>query len=211
MTQLSSLALTQLLITRFCHDITGPIGAINNGMEVLAEDPSMQAQAMELISGSAVQAGARLQFYRYLFGMLKGEGVVDLHAKKEMIYAFYHGSRIEIHWTSCPEVIPQAQCQILCNLLLIAASTLMRGGIVDVAVTAYGENVEKMVVHASGQSIRVDEEVAHALLQYRTHTPNAKSVQAYYTALLSAEQKGHLHLATTDESATLTYSATTSN
>jgi histidine phosphotransferase ChpT len=198
MTHLSPLALSQLLITRLCHDITGPIGAINNGMEVLAEDPSMKAQAMELIAGSAAQAGARIQFYRYLFGMLKGAGIVDMNDKKELIAAFYHGSRIEILWESCPDVMTQAECQIFCNMLLIAGSTLMRGGVVTVNMTADGEALKEMHLHAEGATIKLDEELRDGLLNADAHTPTTKSVQAYYTALLAAEQGGTIAMQADD-------------
>ena len=61
----SELKFAELLCTRLCHDLTGPIGAIANGAEFLSDEGfDMQGQAIELISSSAAQAVSRLQFYR---------------------------------------------------------------------------------------------------------------------------------------------------
>jgi hypothetical protein len=54
--------LAAILCTRICHDLVGPVGALNNGVEVLAEedDAEMQRQAVELLGHSAEQASRRL-------------------------------------------------------------------------------------------------------------------------------------------------------
>ena len=44
------LRMAELLCTRLCHDLTGPIGAVNNGAEFLSEEGfNLQNQAVELI------------------------------------------------------------------------------------------------------------------------------------------------------------------
>ena len=55
------LRMAELLCTRLCHDLTGPIGAVNNGAEFLGDEGfSMQGQAVELIISSAFSAVVRL-------------------------------------------------------------------------------------------------------------------------------------------------------
>ena len=55
--------LAEMLCTRLCHDLTGPIGAVNNGAEFLSEEGfDMQNEAMQLILTSAHEAVNRLQF-----------------------------------------------------------------------------------------------------------------------------------------------------
>ena len=59
--------LAELLCARFSHDLAGPIGAINNGVEFLSEENSViKEQAIDLIKTSAVQAVSRLQFLTVL-------------------------------------------------------------------------------------------------------------------------------------------------
>jgi histidine phosphotransferase ChpT len=67
---LDALDLGALLCSRVCHDVISPVGAIVNGLEVLAEekDESMREFAHDLIRKSATQASARLQFARLAFG-----------------------------------------------------------------------------------------------------------------------------------------------
>ena len=47
----------ELLASRLCHDLVGPIGAVNNGMELLEdEDLGMSEDAIQLSASSARQA-----------------------------------------------------------------------------------------------------------------------------------------------------------
>ena len=49
--------LAEMLCTRLCHDLTGPIGAVNNGAEFLGDEGfDMQNEAVQLILSSAHEA-----------------------------------------------------------------------------------------------------------------------------------------------------------
>ncbi|MEA5410251.1 histidine phosphotransferase, partial [Synechococcus sp. BA-120 BA3] len=52
---LSETELASLLCSRLCHDLLSPIGAMNNGLELLADetDPEMRARWIELLTDSA--------------------------------------------------------------------------------------------------------------------------------------------------------------
>src|SRR5262245_27167580 len=67
---LEGLDLAALLCSRVCHDLISPVGAINNGLEVMEEDKDEETRAfaMELIKKSARTASAKLQFCRLAFG-----------------------------------------------------------------------------------------------------------------------------------------------
>ncbi len=59
----------ELLNARLCHELVSPVGAINNGVELLGEDdPDFVRDAIALIGQSARKAGQRLQFYRFAYG-----------------------------------------------------------------------------------------------------------------------------------------------
>ena len=62
---LSAPDLAALLCSRICHNIISPVGAINNGLELLDEGGADE-DAMNLIRTSARNASARLQFARPL-------------------------------------------------------------------------------------------------------------------------------------------------
>ena len=57
MTVMIEVRIVQLLCSRLCHDLVGPVGAVTNGVEMVEEfDPSMAEDAMRLIGESAGQA-----------------------------------------------------------------------------------------------------------------------------------------------------------
>ena len=72
---LSATDLAALLCSRVCHDIISPVGAINNGLELLDEGGADE-DAMNLIRASARNASARLQFARIAFGAAGSAGMV---------------------------------------------------------------------------------------------------------------------------------------
>src|SRR5207253_9719938 len=71
-----TLELAALLCSRVCHDLSSPVGAIVNGLEVLDEDPKPDDRdfALDLIRKSAKTASARLQFCRLAFGAAGSAG-----------------------------------------------------------------------------------------------------------------------------------------
>ena len=54
-TDLSEIELASLLCSRLCHDLLSPVGAMTNGLELLADeqDPQMRARVVELLEQSA--------------------------------------------------------------------------------------------------------------------------------------------------------------
>src|SRR5258707_2354551 len=66
---MNDLDFAALLVSRVCHDLVSPVGAVVNGLEVLEDetDPAMRADALRLVASSSEQATARLQFARIAF------------------------------------------------------------------------------------------------------------------------------------------------
>jgi histidine phosphotransferase ChpT len=59
----------ELMASRICHDLVSPVGAINNGVELLAEmGADAGEEAMLLIASSAMQASIRLKCFRLAYG-----------------------------------------------------------------------------------------------------------------------------------------------
>ncbi|WP_415920463.1 histidine phosphotransferase family protein [Tateyamaria sp. SN6-1] len=64
----SNVNLTALIGSRICHDLISPIGAINNGLELLNMSGGGDGPEMELISESVGNASARIRFFRMAYG-----------------------------------------------------------------------------------------------------------------------------------------------
>src|SRR3569623_2992493 len=63
-----------LLCSRLCHDLLSPGGALNNGIELLADehDPEMRARCLDLLGESARASAHTLKFFRLAFGAAGG-------------------------------------------------------------------------------------------------------------------------------------------
>ncbi len=90
--------LASLIGSRICHDLISPIGAINNGLELLDLSGGVQGPEMELIADSVGNAGARIQFFRVAYGaagyQLMGQAEVSA-----ILEDLNRGGRLRVFWT----------------------------------------------------------------------------------------------------------------
>ncbi len=190
---IESLRIAELLCTRLCHDLTGPIGAVNNGAEFLAEEGfNMQGQAVELIVSSAFSAVARLQFYRVAYGKVNDHGEANLAEKQKLAMDFFVGSKITLDWPdshtdSAGVSISVKMSRLIFNLLIIASGTLIRGGTVAVRITGDGQK-RHVRVSAQGAGLKWDKDVEKMLTE---PVPQAeltpKNIQLYLTRCYAEE------------------------
>src|SRR4030095_10537401 len=95
---LSAPDLAALLCSRVCHDIISPVGAINNGLELLDEGGGDE-DAMNLIRISARNGAARLQFARIAFGAAGSAGMlIDTGDAESVAIAFLANEKPEFVW-----------------------------------------------------------------------------------------------------------------
>ena len=80
---ISPVDFASLLCSRLCHDLLSPVGALNNGLELLADetDPAMRERCLDLLSESARVSANKLKFFRLAFGA--GGGFGDLIDTRE--------------------------------------------------------------------------------------------------------------------------------
>jgi len=67
--------LAALIGSRICHDLISPIGAINNGLELLGMAGDTSGPELNLISESVDNASARIRFFRLAFGAASAQEV----------------------------------------------------------------------------------------------------------------------------------------
>ncbi len=162
-----------LLCSRLCHDLLSPVGALNNGLELLADehDPEMRARCLELLSESAKASANKLKFFRLAFGAAGGFGdTIDTREARAAIDGLFGDShRVKIGWLVDETVLPKQSVKVLMNLALIAGDALVRGGQLDIGAEQRGSLVE-IVVRADGPRIVLDDELRGALLGGGTDT-----------------------------------------
>lgn len=164
----SDTKLAEMLCTRLCHDLTGPIGAVNNGAEFLEEDGfDMDHEALQLILSSATEAVHRLQFYRQAYGRLNDHGEASLAQKKQLVEDFFSTTKIKVDWPNNPAEadlsISQKMGRLILNLLIISAGTLIRGGTISIHLSADEAGAKTIEMEGKGDTIKIDDDVLRVL------------------------------------------------
>lgn len=156
-----------LLCSRLCHDLLSPVGALNNGLELLADetDPEMRARCVELLSDSAKASANKLKFFRLAFGAAGGFGeAVDTREARAAIEGLYGADgRIAVGWLIEEPTLAKSSIKALLNLTLIAGDALVRGGRLDIAAEVVGGRTD-IAVRAEGPRILLDPELRTALV-----------------------------------------------
>ena len=186
--ELDGLDLAALVSSRLCHDVISPVGAIVNGLEVLEEekDPAMREIALELVRKSAEQASARLQFARLAFGAAGSAGAqIDTGDAEQVARAIVTDSKAELDWAGPRLLLPKNQVKLLLNLVVIAISTIPRGGKIAVAIEGGEPDIAFRIVTA-GQMVRVPNGVADLLAgNPENGHVDAHVIQPFYTGLVA--------------------------
>ena len=188
-----------LLVSRVCHDLVGPLGAVVNGMEVLEDerDPTMRADAIKLVTMSAEQALARIQFMRIAFGAAGSAGAeLDLGEIGRLTSGLLQGGKVQLAWNAQRLYWPKDWAKLLMNATLLAADCLPRGGVVTVE-TGSDAQAPSFLIRAQGTSARVTGEVAQALKGEAVNV-DARHVQPFLTHKLSRSVNTALSIMPTD-------------
>jgi len=195
MTLTADLRVFELLASRLCHDVVGPIGAVNNGMELLEEDDSeMAGDAIELAAASARQAADALQFYRLAYGMAGTQVDANGPELARVANAFLSKHKARLLWPdgSLPDPAPEGLAKLLLNLAALASESLPRGGEISLSFAPTAGELT-VTAAARGESSALRPEVAAALLPdcpIADLTP--RSIQGYFTGLLARRAGGAL-------------------
>jgi histidine phosphotransferase ChpT len=178
---MNDLDFAALLVSRLCHDLVSPIGAVVNGLEVLEDerDAALRADAMRLVATSAEQAAARLQFARIAFGAAGSAGAqLDLNEVGRIVGGLFGGGKVQLDWQAAPLNWPKDWAKLLMNATLLAADSLPRGGRVVVTTTA-DASAPGFTICATGQGARILEEVEKAVRGEPKGPLDGRSIQPY--------------------------------
>ncbi len=187
----------ELVASRLCHDVVGPIGAINNGLEMLEdEDFGMADDALALIGKSAKQAANALQFFRLAYGMAGARVGSDLSELRGIAQNYLGHGKIELDWASVsmPDSVPDGAGKLLLNIIALAEEALVRGGTITVHPVTDTDEV-RLVVTAQGVGCGLRDESREALadgVAIEDLTP--RSVHGYFTRQLAQRLEGDLRV-----------------
>ena len=192
-----------LLCSRLCHDLLSPVGALNNGVELLTDehDPEMRARCLDLLGESARASANKLKFFRLAFGAAGGFGdEVDTREARVAIEGLFGGDgRIQLGWMVDEPVMGKSALKVLLNLVLIAGDALVRGGRLDVGAERHEKGLD-IVARAEGPRIVLDPELKHALMGESEEAMIApRAAAAWLAHCLIDEAGGEVQVADDEE------------
>ena len=183
---LDDLHLTAFMSSKICHDLVGPVGAINNGLELLDEetDEQTRAYALELIQFSANAARARLEYARLAFGASTAIGsVIDLRHAEGIVRAFVEEGKHKLNWQVPPGNMEKNKARMMMMLLTVVMPSIPAGG--DIVITMAGDLVRPhFTIRCSGRNARIPEGLPD-MLAGKSAAVDPRSVIGYYTGRLA--------------------------
>jgi len=195
---MNAVDLASLLCSRLCHDLMSPVGALNNGIELLADeqDPDMREKCLELLADSARASANKLKFFRLAFGAAGGFGDdIDTHeAQAALEGVFGPERRIELGWMVSGDKLPKGAVKLLLNLALLGGDALVRGGRLDVGAEKQDGAIE-LVVRGEGPRILLDPALRETLAKGAAGgTVEPRAAGAWLAHSLAADAGGTIRL-----------------
>ncbi|MBV1927447.1 MAG: histidine phosphotransferase [Rhodobacteraceae bacterium] len=159
--QQTNASLATLIGSRICHDLISPIGAINNGLELLGLTGGAQGPEMDLISDSVEHAEARIKFFRIAYGAA-GEQMMGRAEVVSVLDDIGRGRRLVTEWQPTE---PQERADVRMAFLAVQCfeTAMPYGGTVTLSV----EN-SKWTIVGTAEKIKFDADIWAGLSQNTT-------------------------------------------
>ncbi|WP_373356726.1 histidine phosphotransferase family protein [Pseudoroseicyclus sp. CXY001] len=151
--------LSALVGSRICHDLISPLGAIGNGVELLAMSHRIDGPEMALIGESVEAASARLRFFRIAFGHAGAEATLGRGEIHATLAAVSRGGKLAFTWEVEREV-PRREARVAFLILQCFESAMPFGG----AVTVARSDADDWALTATGSDLRIDPGLWESLL-----------------------------------------------
>lgn len=128
--------LPELICSRICHDLINPIGAINNGVELMT-DLGGGSPELALIGQSADTARAKVEFFRVAFGA-SGRGQMGFLQTRRVAAEMFNTGRLSLTFPLEWGERQRDLVKLFYLLLLCAERALPRGGELNCMATPTG-------------------------------------------------------------------------
>ena len=191
MTHTIDLRVLELLCSRICHDLISPVTAINNGMELLDDDPGdMLNDIRDLLMNSASEGAAKLQYFRLAYGLGGNpDGEVGVGTMADLSAHLDRHEKSSVAWPADRELmVPRLLAKSALNMVLMGIEALPRGGEIVV-----GLEDGKVVVGARGKGARIEaESLTAATAEVPVDSLTPRTIQSYFTREVVAAAGGTL-------------------
>jgi histidine phosphotransferase ChpT len=143
--QAVGLFVLELVCSRLCHDLVGPVGAAANGIELLRETGGgLNADILDMTDESTRIAWRRLEFFRVAFGHGGGRPGWSESELAALARGMLHGTRASLAWphAAIGPTIGGRGGKLILNLIFLITEAMPRGGEVRVSVADAGSDLK---------------------------------------------------------------------
>ncbi|MEQ8295803.1 histidine phosphotransferase family protein [Oceanibaculum nanhaiense] len=199
------LRVMDLLISRLCHDLISPAGAIVNGIELVEEfgedgmaGEDMTAEAMSLVGRSARQLSAKLSLFRVAFGSAGERDNFPVDECRRLLDGYLQEGKVRLDWTLDRLPPEQGGARLLLLLAIIAAESLPRGGLLRIEGGPVGDPVAFCAL-AQGEGAKLEAVTEGALEAGMEDSGapaelDARVAPAYLAGMLAARRGNRVHI-----------------
>lgn len=158
----------EILASKICHDLISPVGAINNGIELIEDiGGSVVNDAVKLISASGQQAARRLRLFRMAYGKAGAEASQTIKDTRTCASEYLSGTKAILHWEPTEPMEGFAGetggLKMVLNALMLAEETLSHGGTIKVEALNMGSGGHGILISVTGSHASLHEPSMKAL------------------------------------------------
>ncbi len=190
------LRVTELLCSRLCHDLVSPVGAINNGIELIEDlGADVMDEAIGLIGASGEKMAHHLRFFRMAYGLAGTDSLLSFQEIRELIAGYLADGKVTLDWPDHAVPLETASCgvgKLLLNLTALAVEGLPRGG--DLVIKVGDDS--RLEVTGKGIGAGLSDELRATLdSDFPVERLEPRTVHGYFTACLVERQGATLNFA----------------
>ncbi|MDJ0820916.1 MAG: histidine phosphotransferase family protein [Paracoccaceae bacterium] len=179
----NSAALAALVGSRLCHDLISPVGAMQNGIELIGMSGDMAGSPeMALIQESCENASARIRFFRVAFGSASGGQSVARREVLKTLDDMAAGGRVSIDWQVEGDA-DRGAVQLAFLALMCCETALGAGGTITIS-----ETDGRWMISGSGARLTVTPDVWGLLDGREEAEVQPSTVQFVLLNVLAAER-----------------------
>lgn len=194
----TDLAFVQYISAKICHDLSGALGALSNGVEFVGStDPNVQKKAIELIHISSTQAVDTLKLFRQIYGVAKYDGEADLGQIKEFCQMMLKDKSINLEFL-IPNSLPTERAldvntgKLMLAMIYLAKTGLIHGGNMVISIHHHGDHNSIHIV-VQGKDMKVKSDCHNVILgKAKDNEISSMNIDSYYIMRLREDIKSEV-------------------